>query len=76
LSNPARVTWKQQAVLSFEKTQRYVPVKAKLCPGVVMLRDTTPKEDEDIVESAAPKIGVPGISDDEPEPPEPFEFLR
>jgi hypothetical protein len=44
--------------------------------GFVMLRDTRPGEAEDFVVEKAPKIGIPGISDDEPEPPEPFEFLR
>lgn len=76
LSNPARVTWKQQTVLTYDSTQRYQPVKKVLCPGVVMLRDQQPGDKEDFVEQAAPKIGVPGISDDEPEAPKPFEFLR
>jgi hypothetical protein len=43
---------------------------------VVILKDTKPNEGEDLVVLSAPKIGVPGISDDEPEPPEPFEFTR
>jgi len=76
LANPARVTWKQQTVMSYDKQQRYQPAKKVLCPGVVMLRDSSPDEAEDIVVQAPPKIGVPGISDDEPEPPKPFEFLR
>lgn len=76
LENPARVTWKQKSVMSYDKTQRYQPVKKVLCPGVAMLRDSSPDEAEDIVVVKAPKIGVPGISDDEPEAPKPFEFLR
>jgi hypothetical protein len=31
---------------------------------------------EDLVLNKAPKIGQPGVSDDEPPAPEPFEFLR
>jgi len=41
-----------------------------------MLKDSRPDEAEDFVVHNAPKIGVPGISDDEPEPPAPFEFKR
>jgi len=76
LENPARVTWKQQKVLTFDEKQRYRPVKKVLTPGVVMLRDTMEGEVEEFVVQAPLKIGVPGISDDEPEPPKPFEFLR
>lgn len=76
LSNPARVTWAQQHVLSFDATQRYVPVKRRLTAGVTMLQDTTPDEEEDIVVPKPIKIGVPGVDADEPEPPEPFEFTR
>jgi len=44
--------------------------------GIVMLIDSKPQEAEDFVVAKAPKIGVPGVSDDEPDPPEPFQFVR
>jgi len=41
-----------------------------------MLRDTRPEDPEKIVITKAPTVGIPGISEDEPEPPEPFTFTR
>jgi len=76
LSNPARVTWKQRLVLSFDdKNARYTPVKKEFS-GITMLRDSKPGEPEDLVVAKPPKIGVLGVSDDEPAPPAPFQFLR
>ncbi len=51
-------------------------VGAQLLQGVVMLADTKSGEPEKIYQPKAPKIGVPGVSDDEPAPPEPFECSR
>jgi 26S proteasome regulatory subunit N2 len=75
LKNPARVTWSQQPFITFDRSQRYIPVKQRLA-AIIMLKDGRPEEAEDFVVPTAPKIGVPGISDDEPEPPAPFEFTR
>jgi len=75
LKTPARVTWAQQPFITFNRSQRYIPVKSRLA-AIIMLKDTRPDEAEDFVVPSAPKIGVPGISDDEPEPPAPFEFRR
>lgn len=75
LNNPCRVTWAQQAVLSYSSEQRYKPVKKRL-GGIVLLKDTQPGSSEDIVQQAVIKVGVPGVSSDEPEPPEPFDFTR
>jgi len=76
LKNPARVTWAQQPLVTFDpQKQRYRPLKQKLS-GIVMLRDTTPDQPEEFVQPTPPKIGIPGISDDEPEAPAPFQFLR
>jgi len=74
LKNPTRVTAAQQPLISYAK-QRYLPVKKRLW-GIVVLKDTTPEFAEDLVVPVVPKIGIPGIGDDEPEPPEPFEFTR
>jgi len=73
LSNPARVTRSQFSHLDWPRSQRYRPVKEKLS-GVVILSDSKPEEKEEIVKSKAPKIGVAGVSDDEPEPPAPFTY--
>jgi 26S proteasome regulatory subunit N2 len=74
LRNPARVTLSQQSVISYSSEQRYVPVKKSLTIGAILLRDTTPGEPEVMVQKKEPKIGVPGVSDDEPQPPQPFEY--
>jgi len=44
--------------------------------GVIMVRDSTPEEEEDVVVPKPPVILAPGISADEPEPPTPFQFSR
>uniref|UniRef100_A0A7S4DW45 26S proteasome regulatory subunit RPN2 C-terminal domain-containing protein n=1 Tax=Lotharella globosa TaxID=91324 RepID=A0A7S4DW45_9EUKA len=75
LENPSRVTWAQQEYIENIVDQRYKPAKETIT-GIVMLIDNTPQEKEDFVVAKAPKIGVPGVSEDEPDPPEPFEFLR
>jgi len=75
LTNPARVTVAQQPLISYDKNQRYIPVKKRLW-GVVMLKDMKSTESEELVVTSAPKVGIPGIGDDEPEPPEPFEYTR
>jgi len=50
-------------------------LKKKLA-GIVMLSDTQQDQAEEFVVPTPPKIGIPGISDDEPEPPAPFQFTR
>ena len=73
LSNPARVTLPQLATLTWPRQQRYRPVKSQLS-GFVLLEDTQPSQQEQLVKGKTPKLGVPGVSDDEPEPPKPFEY--
>lgn len=73
LKNPSRVTWSQQKILTFDSSQRYQPIKKQL-GGIVLLRDSKPEEQEQIYTPADPKIGVPGVSDDEPAPPQPFQI--
>ena len=73
LSNPARVTLPQLASLTWPKQQRYQPVKQQLA-GFVLLNNTQPDKAEQLVKGKTPKIGVPGVSDDEPEPPAPFQY--
>ena len=73
LSNPARITLPELSTLTWPKQQRYQPVKQQLA-GFVMLNDTQPDKAETLVQGKTPKIGVPGVSDDEPEPPAPFQY--
>lgn len=75
LHNPARVTLAQQKFLSFPPTQRYRPISGALTGStIIMLKDTTPGHPETLVQGKSPKIGVPGVSDDEPEAPANFEY--
>jgi len=74
LTNPARVTVKQREYLTCSSSQRYVPVTRKLS-GIVVLRDTQPNLPEDLIVPDQPKtLGVG--EEEEPSPPEPFEFTR
>eukprot|EP01135_Chromosphaera_perkinsii_P001840 Nk52_evm19s211 gene=Nk52_evmTU19s211 len=81
LQNPARVVASQLKVISFENT-RYSPVKAQdMFGGIVMLRDKDPTKEEELVELSAPKAsatdgaGAEG-EENEPEAPEPFEYVE
>ncbi|KAI9916700.1 hypothetical protein PsorP6_016713 [Peronosclerospora sorghi] len=72
-TTPARVTLAQESVISLDKSQRYVPVMhpAQRLAGVIMLRDTTPDEAEDVEAVKAPASAG---AENEAEPPEPFEW--
>ncbi|KAL4274084.1 hypothetical protein GQ457_13G029140 [Hibiscus cannabinus] len=88
LTNPARVVPAQEKVIKFREDSRYAPVK--LAPsGFVLLRDLRPNEPEslsltDAPASAASPAGGSAAGqqssssamavDDEPQPPQPFEF--
>jgi len=77
LSNPARVTRAQLPKISFDVDPRYVPVTEGV-HGIVLLRDTKPGEKEQIIPATLPTSAGVGVMDDEanePESPEPFEFI-
>jgi len=77
LSNPARVTRAQLSKISFDIDPRYVPVTEGV-HGIVLLRDTKPGEQEQIIPATLPTSAGAGVMDDEanePEAPEAFEFL-
>ena len=77
LENPARVVRTQERVIGSLSDSRYVPISAGRRAGIVVLRDTTPDEAEDLLLAAA--LPVPGGGDpdeEEPEPPAPFEFVE
>ncbi|OCT57605.1 hypothetical protein XELAEV_18003248mg [Xenopus laevis] len=74
LENPARVMPAQLKVLSMPEGSRYQPFKPLSNGGIIILRDTS-EEEEQLVEPVAahgPKIEE---EEQEPEPPEPFEYI-
>ncbi|KAL4147647.1 hypothetical protein PRNP1_011401 [Phytophthora ramorum] len=72
-TTPARVTLAQESVISLDTAQRYVPVMhpTQRLAGVIMLRDTTPDEAEDVEAVKAPAAAG---AENEADPPEPFEW--
>jgi len=75
LANPARVMRSQLRVLALPEGSRYSPLKEVSGGGIIMLRDATPNETEEIIEPIA--AGGPKMEDEEePEPPEPFEWTE
>ena len=88
LANPARVVPAQEKFIKFIEGSRYVPVRPAPS-GFILLRDTQPTEPEELVLTDAPATvasstgnaaaaaGQPGSAmavDDEPQPPQPFEY--
>uniref|UniRef100_A0A8C5QQF6 26S proteasome non-ATPase regulatory subunit 1 n=1 Tax=Leptobrachium leishanense TaxID=445787 RepID=A0A8C5QQF6_9ANUR len=74
LENPARVMPAQLKVLTMPDGTRYQPFKPLCIGGIIILRDTS-EEEEQLVEPVAahgPKIEE---EEQEPEPPEPFEYI-
>ena len=74
LSNPARVTRRQLKFISYDVDTRYKPI-AEGVHGVILLKDTKPEEDENIIQPGVPSLEVTDDFEDEPEAPEPFTFL-
>jgi 26S proteasome regulatory subunit N2 len=91
LSNPARVVPAQEKFIKFKEDSRYAPLKLKRGPsGFVMLRDMTPSEPVELVSTDTPVSAVAAgaaapanpnnaaamaVEDNEPPPPEPFEYV-
>ncbi|XP_076924514.1 26S proteasome non-ATPase regulatory subunit 1 homolog A-like [Bidens hawaiensis] len=87
LTNPARVVPAQEKFLKFLEDSRYAPVKAA-SSGFVLLKDLRPTELEVLALTDAPTSAAtagataaaqPGSTaamavDDEPQPPQPFEY--
>ena len=74
-ANPIRITRQQKPTVLFVNKQRYHPVyeNDNHKSGIVVLRDNSPDESEDVVKVSVPPIG--GDDDgDEPPPPEPFDW--
>ncbi|CAH1452951.1 unnamed protein product [Lactuca virosa] len=87
LTNPARVVPAQEKFIKFLEDSRYAPVKAA-ASGFVLLKDLRPTEPEVLAltdaptstastAAGAPATAQPGaamVVDDEPQPPQPFEY--
>ncbi|DAZ93893.1 TPA: hypothetical protein N0F65_004740 [Lagenidium giganteum] len=72
MSNPSRVTLSQETFVSYDLTQRYVPVVPTRRPaGIIMLRDTKPGDEEQVEAVKAPAAAG---AENEADPPEPFEW--
>lgn len=75
LANPARVMRQQLKVIQMPEGSRYVPSKDVSIGGIIMMRDTKDQDPELLVEPVA--AGGPKVEEEEePQPPEPFEYLE
>ncbi|XP_006819466.1 26S proteasome non-ATPase regulatory subunit 1-like, partial [Saccoglossus kowalevskii] len=75
LSNPARVMTAQLKVITMPEKARYVPLKQVHIGGIIMMKDNKSDEPEDLIQPVP--AGGPKIEEeDEPEPPEPFEYIE
>jgi len=76
LENPARVLRAQEKLITALPGSRYVPISQGRKAGIVLLKDTTPDEAEDLLEATTQQApGGPAADEEEPAPPAPFEFL-
>jgi len=77
LENPARVLRAQERLIGPLTGSRYVPVTTTRRVSIVLLKDTTPDEAEELLESSALAAPADGEDPDEeePQPPAPFEFV-
>lgn len=88
LTNPARVVPAQEKFIKFLEDSRYAPVKAA-ASGFVLLKDLRPTEPEVLALTDAPTSTTSTTAganattqgsatamavDDEPQPPQPFEY--
>jgi len=73
LENPSRVTPNQIKYIEWVDN-RYKPVKSmQRLFGVIIVKDTKPSEQKDIVE--AKTLDASGVHGNEPKPPKPFTYL-
>ncbi|GMH41090.1 hypothetical protein BSKO_09000 [Bryopsis sp. KO-2023] len=77
LKNPARVVPNQEKYVRFLEDSRWVPIKQGAQVGILILKDMQPGEPVELIggdkEGEKTDGGVDG-SEDEPAPPEPFEY--
>ena len=75
LNNPARVMKQQLKVMRMPESSRYQPVKDLTIGGIILLRDTKPDDNVELVQPV-PAMGPKTDDESEPEPPEPFEYVE
>ncbi|KAF2361483.1 Proteasome/cyclosome repeat [Trinorchestia longiramus] len=75
LNNPARVMKQQLRVVRMPDNARYVPVKEVSIGGIILMRDSTPDTNQELVQPV-PAMGPKTEEENEPEPPEPFEYVE
>jgi 26S proteasome regulatory subunit N2 len=90
LENPCRVVPAQEPYVQFPAKSRYQPIRKGRAAGILVLKDTTPGDPEELVNGQGPAPGgaqaapVPAADapaqaaqpeEDEPPPPEPFEYV-
>lgn len=74
LNNPARVMKQQLRVMRMPEGARYVPAKDLSTGGIILMRDSTPDTNQELVQPVA-AMGPKTEEENEPEPPEPFEYV-
>lgn len=77
IDNPARVLRSQERHIALMPGSRYVPITPGRRSGIIVLKDTTPGADEELLQALASNAAadVADAADEaEPEPPAPFEF--
>lgn len=77
LDNPSRVMQAQLKVVSLPDGSRYSPLKPVSVGGIIMMRNSRMNEPEELLEPL-PAAKTPSMDDEgeEPEPPEPFEYVE
>uniref|UniRef100_A0A7S3E3H6 26S proteasome non-ATPase regulatory subunit 1 homolog n=1 Tax=Chloropicon laureae TaxID=464258 RepID=A0A7S3E3H6_9CHLO len=73
--NPTRVVPAQEKFIHFDSKGRFVPISGDASAGIIMLRDTEPGKDVDVVAISTPVNTALAEDDTEPPPPEPFEYM-
>lgn len=75
LENMARVVPTQLKHVSFKDNSRYTPVKSESSGGIIMLIDTKPEEEEDLLQPRIPAAEARSAQQEEEAAPfEPFEY--
>jgi len=77
IDNPARVMPAQLKKLAQTSGCRYSTLKSVDIGGIIVMRDLKENEPEDLIEPLPASATVTGgDEEDEPEPPEPFEYTE
>lgn len=75
LNNPARVMKQQLRVVKMPDSARYMPVKDVSIGGIILMRDSKPDDNQELVQPVQ-AMGPKTEEENEPEAPEPFEYVE